>query len=460
MDERVVDVAIIGAGTAGLHARNAVAQSGARTLLIESGPWGTTCVRTGCMPSKLLLAAARSAREVRDAAAFGVHAEPRIDGRAVMTRLHALRARFLSSIHEEIDAVPADEKLEGHARFLGPDTLLVGERVRVQARAIIIATGSRPAVPDALRPLEHVLLTSETVFELDELPASLAVLGAGPLGLELAFAFARLGVRTALFDTGESVGGLRDPEVSAAARRLVAEEISLHLGVEPDATTEGDEVRLRWEEGGRSRSATFARLLVATGRPPNPQGLALESSGLPLDEHGLPHIDPQTLRCGTAPVFLAGDVDHRRPVLHEATSEGERAGVQAAAVALGRPAPPAPPRAAALSIAFTDPDMASIGAPLSDLGPDAAVGASGFAVGRGLIDGQEGGLMRLYAQRKDRVVAGGEMVGPAVEHLAHLVAAMVQARMSVEQALALPFYHPTYEEQLKNGLKSLAAALG
>src|SRR5690242_4093002 len=115
-----VDVAIIGAGTAGLAARQAAAEAGARTVLIEGGAWGTTCVRAGCMPSKLLLAAARAAHAVRRAPEFGIMATGSLDGRAVMTRVHALQDRFLHSIAEKVDTLPETEKINGQARFSGP----------------------------------------------------------------------------------------------------------------------------------------------------------------------------------------------------------------------------------------------------------------------------------------------------------------------------------------------------
>ncbi|MBN8874035.1 MAG: dihydrolipoyl dehydrogenase [Rhodospirillales bacterium] len=448
METLRTDVAVIGAGTAGMNAYRAATGAGARAVLIEAGDWGTTCVRAGCMPSKLLLAAGHAAREVRHAAVFGVSApEIRIDGPAVMARVREMRARFLDDIFRELASIPETHKISGRARFVGPTTLRVDERLEVTARAVVVATGARSEIPPALAAAGDRLLTNESVFELDTLPASLAVIGAGPLGLELGLAFARLGVRTALFDTGEQVGGARDPEVAACARTVFGRELDLHLGVE--VRVAGD--RLQWSGEADRGSARFERILVAAGRPPSLAGLDLASTGLPLDAHGMPPLDPGTLRCGDSAIFMAGDVTHLAPVLHEAARQGELAGGNAARLPpLTRAA--APP---ALAITFADPDLATLGA----RGRGHAIGTARFESGRALIDDRAAGVIRLSARRTDHVVTGAEMIGPGVEHLAHLVAAMVAAHVTVAQALTWPFYHPTVAEVLQNALRDLAREL-
>lgn len=446
-----VDVAVIGAGTAGLAARRAAAEAGARTLLIEAGPWGTTCVRAGCMPSKLLLTAARAARAVRRAPEFGVMARlDAVDGPAVMARVHALRDRFLRAIAETVDAIPATEKIEGRARFIAPSLLDVAGWGEVKARAVVIATGAVSTVPDFLDPVRAHVLTSETVFELTDLPQSLAVIGAGPLGIELGAAFTRLGVRTAIFDQGDSIGGLRDHVVVAEARRLLGQELDLHLGVKLQAAPAREGARLHWRGNAGSGEAAFECVLAAVGRTPNLRGLGLTEAGLSLDEHGTPVFDRATMQCEDAPVFIAGDADHDRPVLHEANKEGAIAGSNAACW----PNVIRHQRTTPLSIVFTDPDIATIGTPLSAI-DEALIGHCDFAAGRALIEGRPGGIMRVYAQR-DGVIAGAEMVGPAVEYLAHLVAGWVQTGITAKEVLRWPFYHPTYAEDLKDCLRGLA----
>src|SRR5580698_3974425 len=194
MADLTCDVAIIGAGTAGLAAERSARRSGAKTILIDEDFSGTTCTNVGCMPSKLLIAAGDAAHAVRSASVFGIRATPHIDGRAVFERLRAKRDDFIAGIIDSLAKLPADVKHKGHARFVDTTRLAIGEDVFVKANAIVIATGAKPLIPKFLDGLGARVLTNETLFELKELPRSLGVIGAGPLGLELAQALARLGV--------------------------------------------------------------------------------------------------------------------------------------------------------------------------------------------------------------------------------------------------------------------------
>jgi dihydrolipoamide dehydrogenase len=446
------DVAIIGAGTAGLSARAAVRDAGATAILIERGPAGTTCARVGCMPSKLLIAAAGAARAVRRAGLFGVEAgEPAIDGRAVMARVQRERDHFVAGVLHDMDAIRADERIAGSARFLGPTTLQVDDHSRIEARAIVIATGARASVPPPYAALGDRVLTNETVFELDTLPRSLAVVGAGPLGLELALAFARLGVAVAVFDTSERVAGLRDPAVSAVARAVLGAELELCLGTEPVPAPDPDGVRLTWDAPSGRRTRVFARVLVAAGRTPNLDGLDLDAAGLARDDKGVPIFDPATLRCGESAIFTAGDADVDRPVLHEAANEGRIAGVNAARF----PAVEPTRRGVPLSIVYTDPEIAVVGPGYHD-DPEIVVGEVDLRrSGRARVGGRNAGLLRVYARGADHRLLGAELCGPDVEHLAHLLAWAVQLELSASDVLALPFYHPSLEESLRAAIRQI-----
>jgi len=215
METRNVDVAIIGSGTAGLNARRAVEKAGGQPLLIESGPYGTTCARVGCMPSKLLIAAADVAHEIADAKQFGidVNGSWKVDGPKVLERVRSERDQFVGFVVEDTEALPAEQRLIGHARFIGPTTLDVDGHTRVEAKSIVIATGSSPFIPppfDSIR--EHVLINDD-IFELEDLPESIAVIGTGIIGLELGQALHRLGVRVVFFSPFESLGPCTDPEI-------------------------------------------------------------------------------------------------------------------------------------------------------------------------------------------------------------------------------------------------------
>jgi len=461
MKQLKVDVAIVGAGTAGLTARREVASRGGVPVLIEGGPYGTMCARVGCMPSKLLIAASEVAHTVDVAGMFGVNPAGglTIDGPAVMARVRRERNRFAISMVAITEQIPAEQRLRGHARFTGPTTLQVDDHTSVEARAIVIATGSTPVVPapfDAIR--DHVMV-SDDVFELRELPSSMAVIGAGLIALELGQAMHRLGVRVAFFSPFNELGPFSDPEVKAVVHHAFSGELDIRLRVDLlSAEPTADGVCLRWQDsGGESREETFASVLVAAGRRPNVAGLNLQVSGLALDDAGLPHVDFATAQCGEAPIFLAGDVGGIRPLLHEAVDDASIV----AENALLWPAITRHKRRTALAIGFTGPQMAIVGLRYDQLP------AGRHAIGQMLFEdqprarmiGRNKGLLRIYAEAPDGTLLGAEMFGPEVEHLAHLLAWAVQMRMTVTTALSMPFYHPTLEEGLRAALRDLAENL-
>lgn len=449
------DVAVIGAGSAGLAAYKAAKAEGARTLLIEAGPGGTTCARFGCMPSKLLLAAARAARDAGLASTFGVKTEAvGVDAKAVMARVQRERDGFVADVLQEMSDIPAADKVHGRARFAGRDSLTVDDHTLITAGAVVIATGARPVVPQDLRDAcQERVVTHETVFDLETLPRTLAVIGAGPLGLELALAFSRLGVKTTLFDEGERIGAVSDPVVASAVRESFQQELKLELGVQVQAKRKADgDILLSWTDQGKARRGTFEYVLDAAGRAPAVDHLDLNLTGLPLSDSGVPTFDSQTLRCGASSIFIAGDVNDARPVLHEASLQGELAGRNAARRLRLQKRDPMP----SLAIVYSDPDIAAVGAPWDEEAARGWVIGCSADVGRARVDAKTSGVLRLYADAKSGAVIGGEMFGPDVEHLAHLLAWAVQLSLTAKDVLALPFYHPTVEEGLRTALRDIA----
>jgi dihydrolipoamide dehydrogenase len=361
MDDLGCDVAIIGAGTAGLAAERAARKAGAKTLLIDDRFAGTTCASVGCMPSKLLIAAADAAFNARKASTFGIETKTSVDGRAVMARVRKERDGFVAATLKSIEKIPAGICIRQRARFSYNTTLTLDDGRKVSAKAIVIATGSGPSVPKPFQKLGEIVLTNETIFELESLPRSIAVVGVGPLGLELAQALARLGVEVTMFDQGEHIAALRDAEVANNLKSVLGREFPIHLGVSLDVEKDGDGARLSWS-GASSGAASFERVLVAAGRPPALRDLNLAATGLETNDKGIPEFDPSTLQCGDAPIFVAGDADAQRPVLHEASSEGAISGRNAASFPNVRKSK----RAVPLSIMFTDPPLAMVGANKSD----------------------------------------------------------------------------------------------
>jgi dihydrolipoamide dehydrogenase len=289
-------------------------------------------------------------------------------------------------------------------------------------------------------------------FDLETLPGSIAVIGAGPLGLELAQAFSRLGVDTEVFEQSDHVADMRDPDVAKEIKSVLGAELRMHFGAKLDAVREGASARLSWP-GASSGSKSFERVLVAAGRPPELKDLDLAVTGIALDGHGIPEFDETTLRCGASQIFLAGDADGKRPLLHEASFEGYLAGRNAATYPNARPEK----RQVPFSIMFTDPPLAVIGPPPPE---GAVVGPASYAdQGLAKVDARNAGRVRIYADRKDGKLTGAALFGPAMDHIGHLLAWSIERGDHASSLLQMPFYHPTLEEGLKSALRQICEAI-
>jgi len=463
MDKRKVDVAIIGAGTAGLTAYTAARKHTENVVLIEGEAYGTTCARVGCMPSKLLIAAADSAHGAARADMFGVAvAGISINGQRVLERVRRERDTFVGSVLASMGTIPESHRLMGRARFLAPGKLAVGDAWEVTAQRIVIATGASPHVPAMFQGLGDRLLTTDNLFELETLPASIAVFGAGAVGLELGQALSRLGVHVRLFGLDGILGGIFDAEIRDYAERCFSEAFYLDIRSEvSDLSPADNAVAITFTHRDKGEiSETFERILVATGRPPNLEALDLHHSGLTLDDDGIPVTDSATLQCGDSPVFLVGDANGQLAVLHEAAQEGRIAGDNAGRYPGVQPAV----RQVPLSIVFSHPQIASVGLPVGRMSDEErkayAVATVSFEdQGRSKVMGENRGLLKVYARRDNGVFVGAEMVGPAAEHIGHLLAWAAQSRMPVSAMLAMPFYHPVVEEGVRTALKDLHSNL-
>ncbi|PHQ25367.1 dihydrolipoyl dehydrogenase [Marinobacter guineae] len=459
MNKREVDVAIIGAGTAGMVAYQRVRKVTDKVVLIEAEQYGTTCARVGCMPSKLLIAAADNAHQMRLGELFGVSAGGvTVDGRRVMERVRAERDRFVGSVIRSVEKFPEEHRLMGHARFIGPNRLVVDNDVEVNALRIIVATGSRPNIPGFLKEAKDRLVVNDDIFEWQDLPDSVVVFGPGVIGLELGQALSRLGVRVRMFGVGGAVGPIQDDSIRDYALKTFNEEFPL----DPDADVKkvervDDGVAITFADGnGGEKTEIFDYLLAATGRRPNVDGLDIQNADIELDKKGAPLFDPHTLRCGQSHIFIAGDANNSLPLLHEAADEGRIAGDNAASY----PDVRAGLRRTPLAVVFTDPQIATIGLTINQVDDRChgcfAVGEVSFEdQGRSRVIGKNRGLLRVYGEHGSGLFMGAEMFGPAAEHLAHLLAWSAQRRLTVSEMLEMPFYHPVIEEGLRTALKDL-----
>lgn len=458
MSLKKVDVAVIGGGTAGLAARRAAEKAGASTVLIDPGPLGTTCARSGCMPSKLLIAAAENAEHVRRAPLFGLQTSLAVDGVKVMERVRRERDRFVASVMRAYGPLEKDGKLiREKAVFTGPGRVQAGEHI-VEARAFVVAAGAASSIPEPYQALGERVLTHESVFELKDLPKSLLVVGSGVIGLELGQAFHRLGTRVTILGRHGRIAVLKDPRVLEKGARIFSEELDLELDHELISVEHGGEGVLavfRGKSGVRKES--YERVLVAAGRRPSLKGLDPEKAGVILDDKGRVRVDPETFQAGTLPVFFAGDVNGLRPLLHEAGEQGRIAGANAARY----PDIKRMPQKTYLNIVFTEPQMAQAGMTWESFDPEKDfVGESDYdKQGRSQVMAQNHGLARLYAEQISGRLKGAELLGPRMEHIAQLLCGFIERGMTVSEIRKFPFYHPVFEEGLLDALDELHARL-
>lgn len=451
-DTLATDIAVIGAGTAGLTAFHEITRAGRSAVLIDRGPLGTTCARVGCMPSKAVLHASHQAATLRALAPGGL---PRATADELWRQAIATRDALAKGAADRTVRAAGDRLLMGAARFLEPGLLEVGGR-RVRARAFVIATGSSPVVPRPLAALGERVLTSDSLFELDALPRSIGIVGAGAIGLEMAVALHRLGVRVVAGDLQATPAGVGDPVVAERVRAHFGRELPLWLGrpITVEAAAQG----LRFSDGERSDVVDV--VLAAVGRRPNVADLGLQQAGIALDEHGAPVLDGATLRAGDSSLFFAGDVQPERPLMHEAADEGVIAARGALALVDGAAAAP-PRRRTPLAIVFSDPDIASVGQAFGQLDPAGFVvgSAEGSGNGRSKILAAPDNLLRVYAERGSGRLLGASLMATHGEHLAHLLAWAVQRGETAAGLLEMPYYHPSIEEMLQSALKDAAGQL-
>jgi pyruvate/2-oxoglutarate dehydrogenase complex dihydrolipoamide dehydrogenase (E3) component len=316
------DLTIVGLGSAGLVAAELASHLGVRVAAVERDRVGGDCLWTGCVPSKALLASAKAAHTMRHADRYGIEAvEPRIDTARVFGRIRAVQ-RSIQEAEDNADHVRAMgvDVLEGPARVTGAHTLTVGDR-QVETKHLLVCTGSRPAIPPIEGLAEAGHLTSETLWDLGRAPRSIAIVGAGPVGVELAQAFARLGVRVTLLERGERALPRDEPAlVDTLVRRLREEGVALEPGVDVDRVAREGEARVL-HAGERSWRADV--IVAATGRRPVIDGLGLEAVGVEVGAQGI--VVDDRLRTSVDWIYAAGDVIGRHLFTHSAGFEAARA---------------------------------------------------------------------------------------------------------------------------------------
>lgn len=304
MKDHAVDLCVIGAGSAGLSVAAGAVQLGLSVVLFEAGEMGGDCLNYGCVPSKALIAAARQAQTIREAARYGIAtAEPQVDWAQVKAHIRTVIAAIEPNDSQERFEKLGVTVIRERARFADPKTV-VSPSARVRARRIVIATGSRAAVPP-IPGLEGIRYeTNETIFSLEQFPHHLIVLGGGPIGVELGQAFRSLGAQVTIIEAARLLGAADADAAELVRQRLLAEGVVLHEGVKARSVSARDAgVALTLDNGV---SVEGSHLLIAAGRKPNLEDLNLDAAGIAFDKTRI--ITSPTLRSTTNPrVWALGD---------------------------------------------------------------------------------------------------------------------------------------------------------
>jgi pyruvate/2-oxoglutarate dehydrogenase complex dihydrolipoamide dehydrogenase (E3) component len=445
------NLVVLGAGTAGLVAAAGAAALGARVALVERHLMGGDCLNVGCVPSKALIRAARGWADVRDAGALGVHvpAGARVDFGAVMARMRRLRAA-LSPVDSaaRFRSLGVDVYL-GHGRFVAHDRLRVGDAV-LEFRRALIATGARPALPDVPGLVEVGSLTNETIFELTALPARLAVLGAGPIGCELAQAFARFGAEVILLDREPRILPREDADAAACVHAALARDgVRLALGstvARVERAADGTRT-LHVQMRERLEVVAVDAILVGVGRSPNVEELGLETAGVAFDARRGVHVDDR-LRSTNRRIFAAGDVCSAERFTHHSDAQ--------ARIVLRNALFPGRARASALTLpwcTYTDPEVAHVG--LSEQEAQRrGVAVRTFVqtlrdVDRAVLDGEAEGFAKVHVRAgTDRIVGATIVARHAGEMLPEVTLAMSRGLGLGDLASVIHAY-PTQAEAIR-----------
>ncbi len=437
------DLVIVGMGSAGIAAAELAAALGLDVVAVERGRIGGDCLWTGCVPSKALLASARTAHQIRTAEVMGLTAaEPGIDPARVWARIRSVQAGIAATDdnRERFEAMGV-EVVEGTATLTGPRTVSVGGR-ELDTRFVLLCTGSRTSVPPIAGLSEAGFVSSETLFALAEIPRSFVIIGGGPVAVELAQGFSRLGIRVVLLELLPRLLAREEPELAELLTAVLQREgVEIHVGAAAERVSieDGLKVVSGTKDGAPFRVAA-EELLVAAGRTPRVEGLRLEEVGVEVGRGGV-RVD-RRLRTSVPSIYAAGDVAGRFLFTHSAAYE--------ATIAVRNMFLPGSSRVPELVpwCTFTDPELAHAGLTVAEARE--RFGADRVRVrridlarsDRARADGTTEGAILLVTVR-ERVV-GAHVLGPAAGELIHELALLVRERRKLLDLGSLIHAYPTY----------------
>jgi pyruvate/2-oxoglutarate dehydrogenase complex dihydrolipoamide dehydrogenase (E3) component len=455
---RHYDAIVIGSGQSGPSLAVRLAQAGHRTAIIERSRFGGTCVNTGCIPTKTLIASARVAHLARRAAEFGVAVEGpvKVDMARVKERKDGIVKQSGDGLLKWLEGTPNLDVIRGHARFAGPHAVeVIGDRI--EADRIFINVGARPSIPDIPGLSDVEYLTSSRMMDVDFLPGHLAIVGGSYVALEFAQMYRRFGSEVTVIEAGERLIGREDPEVSGTIRQILeAEGIRVMLGARTRGVARRDGaivVDLGVGPDDDSHAIEASHLLLATGRRPNTDDLGLDKAGIRIDKRGYIEVDDE-LRTSVAGVWALGDANGRGAFTHTSYNDFEI--VAANLLDGGRRKVTDRIQAYAL---YTDPPLGRAGMTEREVrasGREALVGKLMMTrVHRARARGETQGFMSVLVDAGTGKILGAAILGIEGDEIIHSIIDVMYADVPYTVLARAMHIHPTVSELIPTMLGDL-----
>lgn len=451
-------IVVIGAGAGGLVIAIGAARAGKKVLLIEKGLYGGDCTNFGCIPSKSLIASAEKAFSIQNAKNFGIDLAPKqFAATKALERVKSIREQVRS--HEDPEALTkmGIDTITGTASFITPHTLEVkmqnGMVKHISAKKIVIAAGSHPFIPP-IEGMDHLpYLTNETVFNLDEIPKRLGILGAGPIGCELAQAFHRLGSDVTIIESRKGIMTIEDPKAQQVIRNTFEREgITLHTRCDINTISYQDNLfHICAIENGNPIDIQVNQLLISTGRRPNIEGLNLEKASVEYSDKGI-DIDKYG-RTNQSHIFAIGDITGPPFFTHRAENHA-----RAVLTSLLLPGPflkkldlkQAIPRCI-----FTDPEVASIG--LQEKAAIEKHGSKNIVVyqisfedlDRAITNSRSEGFIKIVTKKWSSKILGATIVGPRAGEMLPEISLAMMENIPLRKLARLIHPYPIYNAAIR-----------
>jgi pyruvate/2-oxoglutarate dehydrogenase complex dihydrolipoamide dehydrogenase (E3) component len=450
------DVIVVGGGSGGYSAADTAQSAGAKVAIVDPGPLGGLCILRGCMPTKTILRSSDITALMHRAGEFGLSASGiQANLAAIIERKNKLIGEFADYRIGQLKD-PRFTLIEAKAVFVSPNEIEVGGK-RLSAKSFIIATGSVIAQLPVPGLKETGYLTSDDALKLKNQPESMIVLGAGPVAVELAQFYQRIGTQVTLIQRSPHILSSTDEDLARPVEaRLREEGMILYTGTQlQQVSAEGNQKTVRFTHEGKEKSVSAACILDALGRRPNTEGLNLEAAGVELGKKGI-GVDA-AMRTSQPHIFAVGDVNGRHEVVHIAIQQGEIAGWNATHL---DQVPKEVDERLTATVVFTDPPVASVGLTEKACAKQKieflAASYPFSDHGKSLCLGETHGHVKLLCDPNSGEILGGHVAGPEAGELIHHLIAVMYFRGTVQDMLTMPYYHPTLSEILTYPAEELA----